>query len=76
MPPNAVSRAKVREMYTAMGSWKNVGKALGVNPGVAHLYAFTDYTPKRQDLREAFGLEIAPKATYIRQVRNSEGRFV
>ena len=62
-------------MHQYMGSWRKVGEALGVNPGVAWKYAKTDYEPKRNDLREALGLNIEPHVDYIRQERGENGRF-
>jgi len=62
-------------MYDNMGTWRRVGVALGVNPGVAWKYAKTDYEPQREDLREALGLEPFSRVDYIRQVRNPNGTF-
>ena len=67
------TRSEILEMHDALKSWKLVGKALGINGAVAWRYANeADYEPKRDDLRKALGL---PDVTYIRQVRNEEGRF-
>ena len=62
-------------MHQHMASWRKVGKALGVNPGVAHKYANTTYEPKREDLRRAFGLDEFPSVDFIRQKRGKNGRF-
>jgi hypothetical protein len=60
-------------MHDTLGSWEAIGNALGINKAVAWRYANEpDWEPKREDLREALGL---PVVTYIRQVRNEEGRF-
>ena len=66
------TRKEVKQLHSELGSWKAVGKALGINPAVAFRYATSDYEPKRQDLRDALGL---PRIDYIRQVRNDKGRF-
>ncbi len=67
------SRAEVLELHDTLNSWKLVGKALGVDGAVAWRYANEpDYEPRRSDLRKALGL---PEVTYIRQVRNKEGKF-
>lgn len=62
-------------MYQHMRSWRKVGAALGINETTANRYALTDYEPKREDIREALGLEPSLKVDYIRQERGKNGRF-
>ncbi len=62
-------------MHRHMDSWRKVGEALGINETTANRYALTDYEPKREDIREALGLEPSLKVDYIRHLRNPDGPF-
>jgi hypothetical protein len=62
-------------MHEHMRSWRKVGEALGINETTANRYALTDYEPKREDIREALGLDVPLKVDYIRQKRGKNGRF-
>ncbi len=69
------TKPEIRNMHQELKSWRKVAVLLGVHPYTAWRYALTDWEPKRDDLREAFGLNPFPRVDFIRQVRNEEGQF-
>ncbi len=71
-----MNKDEVSEMHRTLNSWRKVGAKLGIPARTAWRYAKTDYVPRREDLREALGLDPKTTVAYIRQERNPKGEFI